>query len=70
LDIVPSVAVTVSVVACPMFWALSANVADVDPAAIVTEDGVLSCFALSDRATTTPPEGAGEARVTVQVVLP
>ena len=35
----------------------------------MTEDGVLSSFALSDRATTTPPDGAGPARVTVQVVL-
>ena len=40
-----------------------------DPAATVTDDGVLSSFALSDRATTAPPEGAGPARATVQVVL-
>ena len=45
------------------------KLADVDPAASVTDDGVFSSFGASDNATTTPPEGAGLVRVRVHVVL-
>ena len=43
------------------------NVAVLLPAATVTEAGVVTEVLLSDRATTTPPAGAGPVKVTVHV---
>ena len=45
------------------------KLAEVDPAATVTEGSVVSSFVLSDSTALTPPESAGLVSVTVQVVL-
>jgi len=47
--------------------AVAANVAEMAPAAKVTEAGTVSEALLSERATTVPPAGAGWFSVTVQV---
>jgi hypothetical protein len=52
--------VTVTVVAM--------NVAEVVPAAIVNDAGTAAAVELSERETTTPPDGAGPERVAVQVL--
>jgi hypothetical protein len=44
------------------------NVANVLPAAIVTDAGTAAAVELSERATTAPPEGAAPESVTVQVL--
>jgi hypothetical protein len=44
------------------------NVADVVPAAIVTDAGTAAAVELSERATTEPPDGAAPESVTVQVL--
>lgn len=49
---------------------MALNVAEVEPAATVTEIGVVSAALSSDTATVLPPAGAGLVRLTVQVVLP
>ena len=48
--------------------AVAAKVAEVAPAAIVTEAGIVSEALLSVSATTVPPVGAGWFKVTVQMV--
>jgi hypothetical protein len=44
------------------------NVADEDPAATVTEAGVVTTILLSDRLMTAPPKGAAPDSVTEQVL--
>jgi hypothetical protein len=51
-----------------MVPAVALKVAEVPPAAILTEVGVVSKALLSDTATLTPPVGAGALKVTVQVL--
>jgi hypothetical protein len=46
------------------------NVAEVDPAATVTELGTVSEALLSDRLTVAPPVGAAAVNTTVQVLVP
>ena len=50
--------------------AVAVKVADVAPAATVTEAGVLRYVLLSESVTTVPPAEAAAASVTVQVLVP
>ena len=52
-----------------MVPATALNVADVAPAATLTEAGVVSNELLTETATLTPPAGAGSRMVTVQVLV-
>lgn len=52
-----------------MVPAFAWNVAEVDPAAIVTEGAAVSSVLLLERVTVAPPEGAVPLRVTVQVLV-
>lgn len=63
-----SVAVTVAAWVDLGMPAVAAKVAEMAPAATVTEAGTVSKALLSPRATMLPPVGAGWLRVTVQVV--
>ena len=47
--------------------AVAVKMAEVAPAATVTETGILRKALLSDKATVTPPDGAAAVRVTVHV---
>ncbi|HWB99179.1 MAG TPA: hypothetical protein VG672_20865 [Bryobacteraceae bacterium] len=67
-ELLPSVAVTVADWALLMVPAVTVKVAELAPAATVTEAGVVSRLLLSDRVTAEPPEGAAALSVTVQVL--
>jgi hypothetical protein len=62
-------AVMTAVPPAVMVEAVAEKVAEVAPAAIVTEAGTVSAALLSERETTAPPVGAGLLRATVQVLL-
>ena len=61
------VAVMMAVLSAVMVEAVAEKVAEVAPAATVTEAGTVSAALLSERETTAPPVGAALLRVTVQV---
>ena len=63
-------AVTVTEVALTTVEAVAAKVAEVDPAATVTDDGTDRAELLSRTVTTRPPAGAAELRDTLQVEVP
>ena len=64
-----SVAVTVAFWFVSIVPAVAVKVAEVEPAATVAEEGVVSSVLLSDTATPTPPAGAGALKVIEQVLL-
>lgn len=61
---------TVAVVAVVTAAAVAVKLAVVDPAATVTELGVVTDELLSDTVTAAPPAGAAPVSATVQAVLP
>lgn len=69
-EVVPKVAVSVAFVLRRMLRpAVTLNFADVEPAAMATEEGVVRDELLSDNETVTPPLAAAEVRVTVQTLV-
>ena len=70
LEIVPSLAVSFAFVLLLIEPAVTLKVADVEPAATVTDVGALRDELLSDNETDTPPVEATGVRVTVQTLVP
>ena len=64
-----AVAVTVAVLALVIVPAVTEKLAVLAAAATVTEAGVDSSELLSESVTSSPPDGAGALRVTMQVLL-
>ncbi len=65
-----AVAVTVAVPVLVIVPAETGKLADLAPAATVTDAGVVSSELLSERVTTVPADGAALLRVTVQLLVP
>jgi hypothetical protein len=63
-------AVMMAVLSAVMVEAVAEKVAEVAPAATVTEAGTVNAALLSDKETTAPPDGAAPVRLTVQVDVP
>jgi hypothetical protein len=59
-----------AVLSAVMVEAVAEKVAEVAPAATVTEAGTVNAALLSDKETTAPPDGAAPVRLTVQVDVP
>ena len=69
-EILPAVAVSVAVVADETAETVAVKPAEVAPAATVTEEGTFTDEELLLRLTATPPVGAADVSVTVQVSVP